>query len=228
VHALVVALATATLAVGDPVVIRTVGAAPVKPVRVYLSSSSRTLTPVGTLARGARQLRFRLPPLAADVYAPATRAASGRIVVGHGRLFVQAVAPAGFAPLGAEGCAPASPRSAFDVFGTAAGTELWALFMFGPPGSSLSGPTVTYDGVVGKDVKIVWRRTAGVPTVFYSVSPDGRTLPPVSGPTPHVASSWNHPGAEWGSVFVFDMPGCWRIRVGSPPAAGDVWLVVRS
>jgi hypothetical protein len=77
-------------------------------------------------------------------------------------------------------------------------------------------------------VKIVFRMTSGVPTVFYAVAPDGRTVLPVSGPTPHTGSTWSRPGSEWGSQFVFETPGCWRIHAGAGPAQGDVWLVVRS
>ena len=223
-HLLAVVLATATVSAGDQVVVRTTGAVAPAPVRVYLSNSVGRLRPVGTIARGTRSLRFRMPALAADVYAPAVRIGH-RVVVGRGRLSVRAVAPPDFGPLGAPDCAPASPLNGWDVFGTSAGAQLWALFHFA---GALSGDTIGYDGVVGKNVKIVFRMTSGVPTVFYAVAPDGRTVAPVSGPTPHTGSTWSRPGWEWGSQFVFDAPGCWRIHAGAGPAQGDVWLVVRS
>jgi hypothetical protein len=73
VHLLAVVLATATVSAGSQVVIRTTGAVAPAPVRVYLSNSVGLLRPVGTIARGERVLRFRMPTLAADVYAPAVR-----------------------------------------------------------------------------------------------------------------------------------------------------------
>jgi hypothetical protein len=224
VHVLAAVLASATVSVGDPVVVHTTSVVGPKPVAIYLSNSVGLLRRVGTIARGKRALRFRLPSLAADVYAPAVTI-DGRVVVGRGRLSVRAVPPPGFGPPGGPGCTPASPLRGWDVFGTAVGAQLWALFQFAGP---VSGETIGYDGVVGKNVKIVFRMTSGVPTVFYAVAPDGRKVAPVSGPTAHTGSTWSRPGSEWGSQFVFDMPGCWRIHAGAAPAQGDVWLVVRS
>jgi hypothetical protein len=82
VHLLAVVLATATVSAGDRVVVRTMGAVAPAPVRIYLSNSVGLLRPVGTIARGKRAARFRLPSLAADVYAPAVKI-GGRIVVGR-------------------------------------------------------------------------------------------------------------------------------------------------
>ena len=213
VHVLAVALASAVVSAGDSVVVRAVGPAPRQPLTVYLSSSVGALRPVGTLRRGGRTLRFRLPRLAADVYAPAFKLGDN-VLVGRGRLSVRALPPAGFGALGAPGCAPASPIVGTDIFGTAAGAQLWAL----PFGS----------GTVGQETKIVFRMTSGVPTVFYAVAPNGRRVAPVWGPTAHIDSTWTRPGREWGAGFVFDVAGCWQIHAGAFPAQGDVWLVVRS
>jgi hypothetical protein len=228
VAAVVLAVQTAVVSPGDPITVRVAGAAPATPVRVYLSDLVGRLTPVGTIARGRRRLVFRLPGLQVDVYAPAVRV-DARVVVGRGRLSVRALPPSGFGALGAPGCAPASPRnvagtgfSPAEVFGTAAGAQLWAL------GATMAdGTSAVLDGVIGKEKKIIFRLTSGVPTLFYAVAPDGRVVPPVWRQT-HAGSSWNRPGWEWGAAFVFDAPGCWGIHAGSPPAQGDVWLVVRS
>jgi hypothetical protein len=220
--ALLLVVQPAVVSPGDAVIVRVSGAAPVEPTRVYLSDLTGELTRVGTLARGQRRLAFRLPRLEADVYAPAIRAGS-RVVVGRGRLSVRALPPAGFGPVGATDCAPPSPRSDHDVFGTAEGAQLWALPFAGPS----SGSTAAYDGVLGKETKIVFRMTSGIPTVFYAVSPDGRQVAP-AWTQPHIGSTWNRPGAEWGAGFVLDAPGCWRIHAGRPPAQGDIWIVVRS
>jgi hypothetical protein len=224
---------SATVSPGDAVVVRVSSATPGRSLRVYLVDLAGTRTPVGAVVpnrRGNAELRFRLPSLEADVYAPAVRATPGRFVRGRGRLSVQALPPAGFGPLGAPGCAPASPRnvsgdgfSQTEVFGTAAGAQLWAL-----GASQVDAPYAVLDGVVGKERKIIFRMTlGGVPSVFYAVAPDGTVVPPLWTQR-HTGSDWNRPGSEWGAGFVFTAPGCWRIHAGAPPAQGDVWLVVRS
>jgi hypothetical protein len=139
--------------------------------------------------------------------------------------------PEGFGNLGRPGCTPASPRDSStqglsDVFGTAVGGEqLWAL-PFLPVGTTWGSPTTAvFDGLVGKEMKIVFGMTA-FHQPFRAVAPDGSTLLPVWGPSFHGSSSWDRqPGAEWGAGFVFPEPGCWRIGVGT---RGDLFLDVRS
>jgi hypothetical protein len=230
--AMSLALSGGVAAPGDRAVIHITGAKPQHVLRLYLVSwhDFFVLHPVGTVrpdARGRATLIFRLPRLDADVYLPAVRV-GGDLVRGRGRIAVRAAPPTGFTPLGASGCAPASPRSGTDVFGTAVGAQLWALFAFKPQGASLEDNTATYDGVVGKEVKIVFRMTSGMPSVLYSVAPDGARVAPLWGPDSHLGSTWNRPGAEWGAGFVFDAPGCWRIHAALPPAMGDIWVEVRS
>jgi hypothetical protein len=141
--------------------------------------------------------------------------------------------PAGFSALGAGGCAPASPRHVgangwrlAEVFGTATGSQLWALF-FLPAGASWSGSTATLVGTVGKDVKIVVRFGA---RSFRpaAVGPDGLRIGPDWGPTAHGWSNWERPGSEWGVGYTFPEPGCWRIHAGDGVVAGDLWLDVQS
>lgn len=165
--------------------------------------------------RGRATLVFRLPQLDADVYLPAVRV-NGDLVRGRGRVAVRAVPPPDLTSLGAPGCAPASPVVGDESFGTAVGAQLWALAI---------GP---FEGVVGKPKKIVFRMTSGLPSVFYSIAPDGRKVAPVSGPTPRIGSNWNRPGLEFGSMWLFDVPGCWQIYAGLGPAQGDIWITVRS
>ncbi len=143
--------------------------------------------------------------------------------------------PPGFGPLGRPGCDPPSPRDPstqglVDVFGTAVGgvggEEFWAL-PFLPAGASwASFDAAVFDGLAGKEVKIVFAMTTWHPP-FRAVGPDGATVMPVWGPKGHIGrSSWDRqPGIEWGAGFVFSTPGCWRIRAGS---VGDLWLLVRS
>ncbi len=236
-----VAVAGGVVSPGDRVVVRVTGAPAERRLRLsLLRYPLTTATPVaiGTVVpdrRGRAQLAFSLPELAAAVYVPAACCSHGRRVIGHGLLTVPAVAPAGFGPLGGPGCDPASPRSRdrtapfaqSEIFGTGVGAQLWVLA--GSTGPSLSDDaTATLDGVVGKQEKIIFRMTSGVPTTFYAVAPDGTRVPPAWGPDPHASSNWNRPGAEWGAGFVFTEPGCWQIHAASPPADGDLWLSIRS
>ena len=235
-------LAGGAVSAGDAVVAHVSGATPGRRLRLYLRqypSSTASRVAIGALVpdiRGRAQLTFRLPDVTAAVYRAVACCNRGAPITGHGLLSVRALPPMDFGPLGAPGCAPASPRNRggtagftqFEVFGTAVGAQLWALV---PGGTSSSGDgTATMDGVVGKQTKIVFRMTSGVPLPgnLYSVAPDGTRVPPVWGPDPHTGSSWDRPGSEWGAGFDFAQTGCWRIHAGSAPASGDIWLSIRS
>lgn len=172
-------------------------------MRAYLADSAGRRFAFATVPRGRRAVTVRFPRLPVDYY---------RLVHGRGTLSVRASPPAGFGPLGAAGCAPASPTSGYETFGTASGAEFWALVQFGEP-------------VVGKDVKIVYKLTSVLPQVFFAVAPDGRRVA-ADWFQAHTGSNWNRPGFEWGAGFTFDVPGCWRIHAGTWPAQGDLWLVV--
>lgn len=221
---------------GDRVVARVSGAAPERPLAVFLQADPLAGTRphrVGRVladARGRARLVFRLPRVTADVYRPALRVGR-RFVAGRGRLSVVARPPRGFGPPGAAGCAPASPRDEettgsgqSEIFGTSAGTQFWAL----PFATVGNGDDAILTGVVGHgDTKIVFKMTSGVPRIFYAVAPDGRRLAP-GWMEAHGSSNWNRPGAEWGAGFGFDQPGCWQIHAGSAPHSGDIWLAILS
>ena len=230
-----VSVASAIVRPGDRVVVQISGAAPKRSFQIYLRVSpliGRSLLRVGRAvsnARGQARLGFRLPPVAANVYRPWIRVGK-RLVAGHGLLSVAALPPPGFGTLGGPGCAPASPRNQdgtgfaeTEVFGTSAGAQLWALSAAQPISDQ-----ATLSGVVGKQTKIIFRMTSGVPQIFFAVAPDGTRVPPVWGPDPHLGSNWDRPGAEWGAGFVFSQTGCWRIHAGAPPSAGDLWLSITS
>jgi hypothetical protein len=167
-------------------------------------------------------------------YGPSYRGAPG-----SPRLFVvvrrAAPAPpsAGFGVLGRPGCAPPSPRNRDaqrfpalgEVFGTAVGGQLWALFFRGEWASSDSAVLA---GVVGEEVKIVFRITGFGKFAVAATGPDDASVGPVWGPVFHPSSSWTRPGREWGASFVFAQPGCWRIRATHGDVAGDVWVLVKS
>jgi hypothetical protein len=137
--------------------------------------------------------------------------------------------PEGFVRLGARGCAPPSPRNGEEVFGTTVGGRFWGLFAFNPRGTTwASDRTASLDGLVGKEIKIVFKLSAGEPSSFYAVSPTGSRTAPTFGPTPHGTSSWTRPGAEWGAGFVFGQSGCWRIHAARGTTSGDIFVDVRS
>jgi hypothetical protein len=232
-----VSVAGGVVSPGAKIIVRVSDAVPGRRLRLYLRRwplfMTATPVPLGSVTtdrRGRAKLTFRLPELPANVYAPAACCSRGDFIAGHGLLSVPALLPAGFAPLGAPGCSPASPRNRggtgfaqTEVFGTAVGAQLWALGATAPDGDSAS-----LDNVIGDQKKIIFRMTSGVPKDFYAIAPGGNRVPPVWGPDAHVGSNWNRPGSEWGAGFVFTQPGCWQIHAGSPPAQGDVWLLIRS
>src|SRR5918996_2898643 len=141
--------------------------------------------------------------------------------------------PAGFGALGQAVCGPPSPRNQAgrtfpalgEVFGTAAGGQLWALFF---NGEWASRDSAVLAGVVRKEVKIVFRMTGFGTFDVAAIGPDGASVGPAWGPVFHPSSSWTRPGREWGTTFVFTQPGCWRIRARHDGVSGDVWLLVES
>lgn len=138
-------------------------------------------------------------------------------------------APAGFGALGRPGCQPSSPAGSKygvrTIFGTAIGGEqLWALPTMSKGATWGRNDAAVFDGLVGKEIKIVFAMTAVRPP-FHAIAPDGATLEPVWR-RGHLGAPWvGIAGHQWGAGFVFPESGCWRIRVGT---RGDVWLSIRS
>jgi hypothetical protein len=131
-----------------------------------------------------------------------------------------------FVPLGAPGCAPASPTNltTYEARGAATTGDLWALLFVG----TLAEPRqAVLEGVIGKQTKIVWRMLGKGEAEFTTVEPDG-TRGFAKDVTRHGGSNWNRPGDEWESIFVFNQPGCWQIHAQRADNAGDLWLLVRS
>jgi len=57
-------------------------------------------------------------------------------------------------------------------------------------------------------------------------SPAGNRVPLAAGPTFHTSSTFVHPGAEYGTIFEFDRPGCWTIRLARAKTRATVKLSV--
>ena len=163
-------------------------------------------------------------------YAPAYRGARLFVRVGPA---APAPQPAGFGALGRPGCGPPSPRNSSgqtfpargEVFGTAAGGQLWALFF---NGEWASRDSAVLAGVVGEEVKIVFRMTGLGTFDIAATAPGGTRIGPAWGPVFHPSSTWTRPGREWGTSFVFTQTGCWRIHATHGGVSGDVWLLVES
>lgn len=80
---------------------------------------------------------------------------------------------------------------------------------------------------VSTDVKIVWRVTGHGGVKFYATGPSGNRVRPRWGPEPHADSTFRYPGQEWGTGFVFPVPGCWTIHIQRDDLTGRLTLPVR-
>ena len=85
------------------------------------------------------------------------------------------------------------------------------------------GDTPVY---TGHEVKIVWRVTGEGGLRLFATGPDGHDRALAWGPVRHEDSDFDWPGQEWGSGYVFDRPGCWRLRAERGSGAADVGLRV--
>ena len=135
--------------------------------------------------------------------------------------------PAG-ARLGRAGCEPASPLTRGrdgppEAFGTAVGGQLWGLFFHG---RRVSETEAVFANLVGEELKLVLKRTAGM-ALTYATAPDGTERQPVW-QRAHGSSSWERAGGEWGTGWQITEPGCWRIHVGARNAGADLWFRVLS
>ena len=79
---------------------------------------------------------------------------------------------------------------------------------------------------VGQDVKVIWRVTGKGPLRVMFRDPSGDRHPLEWGPDEHSASSFVHPGREWGTGFSFDAPGCWTVRVARTGTVATVGVRV--
>jgi hypothetical protein len=112
-------------------------------------------------------------------------------------------------------CATPSTLTAHGDFNAAAKRgEVWALPLGEVPPAD------------GQTLKVVWRVTGKGPLRVHFRDPSGRAHPLAFGPQRHGASSFRHPGAEWGTGFAFDAPGCWTVRVTRAGADATVGIRV--
>jgi len=81
---------------------------------------------------------------------------------------------------------------------------------------------------VGDEVKIVWRMTGSGELKIRVADPAGAPRTLTFGPERHFGSTYDRPGDEWGSGFLFDVPGCWHITLERTVGSGEVWIDVRA
>ena len=81
----------------------------------------------------------------------------------------------------------------------------------------------------GEEVKIVWRMTGKGDLSVTSQAPSKRAGVLTFGPEAHAGSTYQRPGDEWGTGFLFDEPGCWHIHLKrSVDGVGDIWFEVEA
>jgi len=126
--------------------------------------------------------------------------------------------PVYLAGLGSAGCKPSAfaglPGSVREVGFDSSQGSFWALFFGSLPPRA------------GEEIKVVWRMTGSGDFSFRVSDSNGKPLALVWGPEGHGSSSWNHPGNEVGTGFMFPHAGCWDIHVTKTDVAADLWLEV--
>jgi hypothetical protein len=114
---------------------------------------------------------------------------------------VPAPAPAAAGGRAASACPRATHLTPSGTHVPSTGGSIWGLALGQVPPA------------IGDDLKIVWRVTGRGPLRVTFTDPDGARRPLVFGPERHTASTFEHPGQEWGTGFRFDRGGCWTIRL---------------
>ncbi len=115
---------------------------------------------------------------------------------------------------------PSASRIPGEVQGTAVDAELWALVQAGPEDVVMTARSLTLRP--GRQIKIVWRMTGSGQLHLYAENGSGRRIEPAWGPIEHSGSTWDRPGDEWGSGFVFPNEGCWHVHAARDSTKGIV------
>jgi hypothetical protein len=106
------------------------------------------------------------------------------------------------------GCASLSPKGSIPE---AQGTDLWALLF--------------HELKIKTEIKIVLRVPGTGLITVKAHGPNGEPADPVW-LTPHLSSTWDRPGDEIGTGWVFPVAGCWTIETTRPSGKGSVGLLV--
>jgi hypothetical protein len=78
----------------------------------------------------------------------------------------------------------------------------------------------------GSELKIVWRVTGDGDLTVSAERPDGSAGVLSFGPEFHPWSNFSRPGDEWGTGFLFDVPGCWELDVRRGDVHAQVMIEV--
>ena len=78
----------------------------------------------------------------------------------------------------------------------------------------------------GHEIKVVWRMTGTGDLTIDATSADGKTVKPTWGPEAHSGSSFERPGDEWGTGWIFPTPGCWTVNA-TRATTGKAQMVIR-
>jgi hypothetical protein len=96
--------------------------------------------------------------------------------------------------------------------GVGDGATLWALFF-------------AHRAVAGQEIKIAWRMTGAGDLTMDATGPDGKTTKPSWGPEAHGGSTYQRPGDEWGTGWVFPTEGCWTVNAAR--TTGKAHMTIR-
>jgi hypothetical protein len=97
--------------------------------------------------------------------------------------------------------------------GTGTDATFWALFFGG-------------NVAAGHEIKVVWRMTGAGDLTIDATSADGKTVKPTWGPEAHSGSSFERPGDEWGTGWIFPTSGCWTVNA-TRATTGKAQMVIR-
>jgi hypothetical protein len=78
----------------------------------------------------------------------------------------------------------------------------------------------------GKELKVAWRMTGSGDFSISATGPDGTVVKSIWGPEQHSGSTWDRPGDEWGTGWVFPTAGCWTLNATRTSGAGSLVLRV--
>ena len=115
-------------------------------------------------------------------------------------------------------CSPAVQQTKTgmpEARGTSSSGALWMLFF-----TELPIPP-------GEPAKIVVRMTGQGTLRLWAAGPGASHTQPEE-ITAHTGSNWNRPGDEWGSIWKFPRPGCWRVHAERGSVTGTVNFMVET
>ncbi|HZD22507.1 MAG TPA: hypothetical protein VE569_03780 [Acidimicrobiia bacterium] len=137
----------------------------------------------------------------------------------------EARSPSSFTPLGAAECSPPSPFLSWpedsrpgglaEIRATSSDIDVWGLLWRTPPLP------------VDDEVKMVWRAT-GTGEFDIQATQGASEAELTFGPSLHHGSTFQRPGDEWGTAFIFPSPGCWEIEITRGADSAYVWVRVEA